>query len=562
MPSINRVSRIALASVLLAGCAGPTALVAPRASDPAPAAVRQAPGTVTVPIALPAARSTQNLYNNNYINTVEVRLRDSLGNVFTQYVARNAYLAGSTAAGTINVTFTNVMPGVFTLNVRTSHIQLLSANGPVKYDDLRDVFFIDQNGNNAYDVGEPQINVISGNKTTNFVVFGATNIDPTTVFPNSVRQDTTPIPAGYGIGGATQSIIPGQTTTVPITVSQPPTWGQTSWSTVKEVTAGDIVSYNLATNLVGTGSVAAGDTLLIADPGVQPTNGYQDLGNPLLNWYLLTVDNPNSTMSFQPTRGTYSTLAGGYVPWNAWLARGAAVGEIGLNNNLPQITVLPALANSATSRAYVTQPSVSANRNTTIQYDVRDVYNNPVTGNVAANQNSLSSLRRQNAGITMDYAVTAYTYGIDPTTVSAQNPSGLNPFILPGRTTGFMAGPTYNQGSTLANPVTVAATYSALSAASGSTPLGITRLEVPYYIWNANQGAFPAFGPHVYTLTVQADPTQPATNYWVALMRGGWRSPRRASRTRSRGRRRSTWGCPRRQGSCLPRRCRATRRPW
>ena len=479
------------------------------------------PGTVTVPLTLPelSERSVQYAYDRNYINTVEVRLRDSLGNESVQYVVRNAYLAGSRASGTINVTFFNVMPGTFTLTVRSSHRRLLAADGPIKYDGLRDIFFVDNDADHSFDVGEDEMRVVSMSAssvaTSNFLVFASDSRMPGWAFPDAQRTDTTSTAAGFGIGAATQSIIPGTTTQVAVTVGQVPKWAVTVPSTIREVTAGDAVTLTVANG----NDLQASDTVMVTSPSVTFTSGIVDLGDSRLNLYGPTVDANAGTVVFTPTRSTNPNVNTVPGSWPIWLTRGQAAAEIGLttnsvSTNAPKIIVHPALANQANSRAFANTLHVSRAATAQIQYDLRDAYTNPVAGNITdVNAVSLASVRMANAGVTMDYAVYSHSIG------NGNNPS---PFILPGRTTGTVSGSgLYTQGSTPPGQVTTAATYSVtLNDTVTASDLRIKRLEIPYHLYSANTGSF-GVGAHGYVLNIQDDPTDGGNKVWLSLQRVG-----------------------------------------
>lgn len=511
---------IAAATLLVAGCAARPPLSTLGAGAGQTQIVRhEAAGNITVPLSLPALgedRGVQYAYNNNVINTVEVRLRDSLGNESVRYVVRNAYLNGSNAAGTVNVTFYNVLPGVFTLTVRTSHLRFLSAAGPVKYDGLREVYFLDGNADDAFDASETEVRVVSGTRLDNFLVFAPDNLQVGAVLPWSLRSDTSTTAAGFGLGAATQSINPGATTNVTVNVRQAPKLGAALWATTREVTAGDVVSLSVA----DTTNVVASDQVALSDPsGFSLADGIADIGSASLHVYSQAqpIDTTAATISFQPTRATNAAVNTTPSPWRLWLSRGQAFSEHGYTSNYgnaPRLAVFPALADAAASRFYASAGHVSPGTTATVYYDLRDRYGNLVAGNVTGvNQQSLAAVRLANAGLTMDYAVVGYSTSADPLTQT-------NPFILPGRTTGTVNGSgTYTQGATVPGPVTTAATYSADLAGGGDSPIRLTRLDVPYFVYAANTGSFGP-GAHSYTLKITPDPDN-GTKSWVYLERAG-----------------------------------------
>lgn len=509
---------IAAATLLVAGCALRPPLTTLDAGQ-TQVIRHDAAGAITVPLSMPALgpdRGVQYTYNNNMINTVEVRLRDSLGNESVQYVVRNAYLASSTAAATVPVTFHNVLPGVFTLTVRTSHQRLLSATGPVKYDGLRDVFFLDGDADDAFDASETEVRVINGNRLANFLVFAPANLKVTDVLPWSLRSDTSTVAAGFGLGAATQSINPGTTTTVTVNMRQAPQLGAGLWGTTREVTAGEVVSLAVK----DAANLQAGDQVALSDPsGFTLADGIADIGSASLHVYsqAQALDTVASTISFMPTRATIAAVNTTPGAWRLWLSRGQAVSETGYTTNYanaPRLAVFPALADAASSRFYASTGHVSPGNTATVYYDLRDRFGNLVAGNVTGiNQQSLAAVRLANAGITMDYSVVGYSTSADPRTQT-------NPFILPGRTMGTVNGSgTYTQGLTAPGPITTAATYSVSLAGGGDSPIRMTRLDVPYYIYDANKGSFGP-GNHSYTLKFTTDPVDGAKS-WVYLERTG-----------------------------------------
>ncbi|MBM3268227.1 MAG: hypothetical protein FJZ01_11320 [Candidatus Sericytochromatia bacterium] len=503
---LSRAATAAVASLAAAGCTTLRA-VAPEHRPPAVAGAPVAAqnGTVTVPIAMPALpeRAAQYVYSKNFINTVEVRLRDSYGTEQVQWVARNTYLAGSQASGNVTVTFFNVMQGQVVLTVRTSHLPLVSASGPVKYDGLRDIFFIDLNTNGTYETTDTEVRVLNGDKGNYFITFANDGISASSVLPDSMRTDTSTAPLGFGIGGATGLVDPaGGTTTLTAKVGTMAQWGQAAFGITREYTAGDTITLPVADG----GVVQSGDQVALSNGN--PASGLVDnlattyIGRPT------TTNVSAKTVSFTPTKTTSVNTSSLPSAWPAWLVRGRAVGEHLTSAQVPAITVWPATVSATGSIVVGQKDRVAASGTATVQYDLRDAYHNLVAGNITG-QNSLSigGAVRDNFGLAVDFTTYSSAYSADST--------GLNPFMLPGRTAGRLnTTGTYTQGSTAAGPITTAATYSV-----SNTAWKLVQLEVPYFIWNANQGSFGA-GGHAYTLGVVPDPVV-ATNFWVSLSRAG-----------------------------------------
>lgn len=523
MNAFLRKSGATVAAALLASSCAAGLPSAPTGAIHAPAGPSQGiPGSVTVPVTLPAIpeQAVQYAYDRNYINTVEVRLYDSLGNESVQVIARNAYLATSRASGTINVVFHNVMPGTFTLTVRTSHVPLLAAPGRVSYDSLADVFFADVDSSHGFNPGEKEYRLVSKSGSTvansNFLVFAQDTEFTDWAFPDSLRQDVSTVSAGFGLGAATQSIVAGATASVAVTVGQVPSWGQAVPLTSREVTAGESITLSVA----DAAHLQAADVLRVAHEGVSFARGIVDFADPLQTAYVPTVDTDADTVTFTPTRSTNASANAAPSAWPIWLARGQAAAEVGLTpngggTNAPRVIVQPALVNQAQSRIFGAAHHLAPSAVSALQIDLRDTYRNPVAGNVTGvNEVPLASLRRANAGVELDYAVVTHSYPTDPR-------NGRNPFILPGRTTGTVStGGVYTQGATAPELISRAATYS-VTLADASTPsdLRIQRLEIPYYIYAANTGSFGG-GSHIYVLNMEADPVD-GSRTWISLQRQG-----------------------------------------
>jgi hypothetical protein len=511
---------IAAAALLATSCAVRQPLAPHTADSPTQTLDVKVPGDVTVPLTLPALpeRSVQFAYDRNYINTVEVRLRDSLGNESVQYVARNAYLSGSTAAGTVNVRFHNVMPGVFNLTVRSSHERLLADTGRIAYDGLRDVFFRDGDGDETFDPGETEMRVIAKSNATSatspFIVFDAANIDVNWVFPASLRTDVTATHAGFGTGGATQSITPGTTTTVAVTVGQVPQWNPALLNALQTVTAGEPVVWSLKDG----SAVQASDMLLVngsagVTAGIVDAADFDDAKRTL---YKPTTDAVAGTVTFTPTVATHPDAATPPTAWPVWMARGQAVSEMGVSAmTAPRLIVHPAIVTEAQSRIHALDSHVSAGGVSALQYDLRDAYGNRVAGNVAnVNAVSLGSAAMANSELAMDYAVVAS---------SVANGADLAPFLLPGRTKGRVNGAgDFSQGSEAAALFTEPATYSALRAdAVTVSPFKLLKLDIPHHLYEANLGSFGG-GAHDYVLNISDDLRSDDPNfYWLALQRVG-----------------------------------------
>ncbi len=506
---------IAAAALLASSCAVRQPLQPPTVESSSQKVELKTPGDVTVPLTIPALpeRGVQYAYDRNTINTIEVRLRDALGNESVQYVARNAYLSGSQAGGIVKVTFSNVMPGVFTLTVRSSHERLLAATGRIAYDGLRDVFFLDGDGDQAFDPGEIEPLVIwkSGttNANSNFITFARNFVDVGWVFPDALRTDVSSTRAGFGTGGATESIIPGGTTQVAVTVGQVPQWNSTLLNSTRTVIAGDPV----VMSVVDGSALQASERVLVNGSATLEAGIVRaaDFDDAKLSLYAPTIDAAAGTVTFTPTRATHPNAAVTPTAWRLWLSRGQAIAEPGLTAlNAPKLIVHPAFVKKASSRIYGLDSHLSNTGTSAIQYDLRDEYGNRVAGNIAnVNAINLASVSMVNSLVTMDYAVYSHTYAADVR-------NGLNPFILPGRTTGTVsAGGVYTQGATAADVLTRSASYSA-------TPAGIQvkRLEVPYHVYASDPLNF-GIGDHDYVLNFAADPGGDGNKRVASLTRVG-----------------------------------------
>jgi hypothetical protein len=497
---------IAAAALLASSCAVRQPLVPGTVESSSQKVELKTPGDVTVPLTIPALTEpgVQYAYDRNTINTIEVRLRDALGNEAVQYVARNAYLSGSQAGGIVKVTFSNVMPGDFTLTVRSSHERLLAATGRISYDGLRDVFFLDGDGDQAFDPGETEPQVIwkSGTTSANshFVTFAPDHVDASWIFPTAMRTDLSLTRAGFGVGGATGSIVPGGTTQVAVTVGQLPQWDATIRNTVRTVIAGEPV----AMMVLSTGLVQPSDMIMI-DGGVGITGGVVDAADFIdssvvagakLSLYAPTTDVAAGTVTFTPTYATHPDSASSPTAWPVWLSRGQAVSELGVSAaTTPKLIVHPALVNDLLSSIYGQASHVAAGDASPIRYDLRDAFANRVAGNlVGRNSVPLGNVSMANTAITMDYGVYSHSY-------AEEAQVGMNPFILPGRTTGTVDGAgVFTQGTTPPELMTRAASY---SVSQGG--IRIKRLEVPYHVYDSDPLKFGP-GDHDYRLNFVADP--------------------------------------------------------
>lgn len=474
------------------------------------------PGTVMIPVTLPALpdRGVQYAYDHNYINTVEVRLVDSLGHETVQTVARNSYLAQSNVGGTINVLIHNVMPGTCALTVRTSHERLLASPGRASYDSRADVFFADANSSGAFDPGEKEYRLVLKSGSTvansNFLVFAHDSDLASWAFPDNIRQDSSTVAAGFGIGGATQSIQAGTTTSIAVTVGQPPRWPAEMLASTRHVTAGASLSLPLS----GFSDLRESDGVLVAHPTVTISQGIVDPAHyvgSLLNVYPLTIDASAGTVVFRPTQATHPSADDAPAARAMRLARGQAVSEMGgVGPSIPQIIVHPALVNDQASRIYGIVSHVANGTPTPIRYDLRDAFGNRVAGNLGGlNGVSLANVTMENAALTMDYAVVAHTYSPNPW-------SNLSPFILPDRTTGTVnAAGVYTQGKTAARATPQAADYT-----PSNPEVSLMELVVPYHIYEGNKAAFDAALPHTYMLNVATEPGN-LNARWVSLSLSG-----------------------------------------
>lgn len=516
---LRKSGAIAVTALLATSCAVRQPLATSTVKAPSPTVGGASPGAVVVPLSLPGLpqRSVQYAYDRNYINTVEVRLRDSLGHERIQYVTRNAYLSDSRAAGTVNLYFHNVMPGEFTLTVRSSHEPLLAQTGRISYDSFRDVFFLDDDGDATFDVGEREFRVIyksgSTHENSKFLVFDPAHIDPDWIFPPALRTDTSSTAAGFGIGGATSSIVAGQTTTVAVQVGQMPQWAPQVLETVLTVTAGSTVSF-----AVKDGNALKDSDRVLVNAGATATGGIitsADFDASKLHVYLPEIDPDAATFSFTPTRATHPDAASAPTAMPLWLARGQAISEGGATDlTAPKIRVLPALVDPTHSHIYGLQSHVPAGGTSLIRYDLRDAYGNRVAGNVPdVNAVPLNQASMANSELALDYAVVSST---------VRNGAEAPPFLLPGMTKGRVIGGIFTQGASAAGLMTEPATYSAIRADTITpSPFKLTKLDIPTHLFEANPGQFGA-GAHEYRLLIEDNPANPgSTTKWLIFERVG-----------------------------------------
>lgn len=508
---MNRKQSVRLAAgALLALTLTGTLACAPRAGlspvTPVAPGETTSGGGLAVPVNLPALgdRGVQYAYNNGYINALEVVVVDSLGRHQAYVVCRNPDLGA--AGGSVNVLFQNVAPGTAWITVRTTYRQLIGENERLAPVEGKPSTF-------ELDGGPTQVTAVSGDITSKVLVFKSTDLGGTANAPSvlsfyenndggSELNDASATHAGYGVGAATGSVIAGNTATLSVQVSQPPSFGSALLDSTRHVDAGTAIT-------LPTSDVQPGDRIVVvraSNPSA--TSDFLDLTKvATYDFYPLTI-NSSSSVTFTPTRST-----GGMV--NYYLSRGEMVSKLGAANgsvSLAQVHVHPGSVSAEKTTVRIGSDdgtSTMARRATetdTLYITLRDTYGNAITG--------------------ADFgarALDGYTWrpAVEPTTrlnVDFNNAlTHTSVAFIPGSTIGRVTTPTdgnndgvwtstFTQGSVAPTAAGTAATF---------TLANNTWIQAVSYLYDPSNLAASAN----YALGVTADPVN-AANLWLSLYRG------------------------------------------
>lgn len=464
------------------------------------------PGALAVPVWLPkvAERTAQYAYQNGYINAIEVMTVDSLGRHQAFLVCRNPEAVGM-PGGQVNLLFQDVAPGTAWVTVRTTFKQFIGAGLRLRPVDGEPSTF-------SLDGTDTHVTAVVGDVAANVLVFKSTDLGATANAPSvlsfyqnnngsSELNDTTGTYAGYGVGAATGSVVPGTTTAIPITVAQPPSFGASLLKTTRQIDAGSAVTV-LASN------VRQGDRVVVVradDPAA--TSDFLDLTKTASYDFYPLTDNMDGTITFTPTRSTD-------VAVKYYLARGEAVSLIGgsaSDVDLAKLHVHPGAVSQPNSTIVIgSDDGVSsyprrATETDTLRLTLRDEYNNVITGNDFGARLMESYLWRP----AMEPNVTS----LNNNSVSAPNPLAF----VPGATIGKLTTPSYDAGTkTWVSTFTQGATAPTTRGASASFAVAAgTNIDSATYLFDASNT-----GDTVYTLGVEEYPPT-ARRLSLSLYRGG-----------------------------------------
>lgn len=489
---------LALCLGLLGACAGrPAGPVGPAMPHVQPAR----PGELVVPLQLPrlGERSPQFAYQNGYINTLEVLVVDSLGRHQAFLVCRNPEAAGM-PGGKVDLIFQDVAPGTAWVTVRTTFKPFIGKG--LRLEPVSTSSF-------ALDGGATQVLPVKGDLGKSVLVFKSSDLGGTATAPSvlafyqnnngsSELNDTTSVSAGYGVGAATGSVVPGNTSTVSITVAQPPSFGSSVLKTTRQVDAGGAVSI-LADN------VRPGDRVVVVRAGdPAATSDFLDLTKTDGYDYYPLTDNLDGTVTFNPTRATDGAAVQYY------LARGemvSLIGGSGSDVDLAKVQVHPAAVSQSNSSVRIgsddgTSPyGRRANETDTVRITLKDAYGNLITDSDFGAR-----------------AMEGYTWhaAVEPNTVALNN--GTNPVALvPGATLGTVTTPSYDAGTgTWVATFAQGATAPTTRGASASFALAATdSIEAASFLYDPSN-----VGDTVYTLGVEDYPGV-ARRLALSLYRGG-----------------------------------------
>ncbi|HEY9856037.1 MAG TPA: hypothetical protein V6D05_09890 [Stenomitos sp.] len=465
-----------------------------------------APGGMVVPVQLPklSDRTAQYAYQNGYINTLEVMVVDSLGRHQAFLVCRNPQAVGM-PGGKVNLLFQDVAPGTAWVTVRTTFKQFIGTGKRLEPVDGEPSTF-------ALDGGNPHVTAVVGDLSSSVLVFKSTDLGATEMAPsvlsfyqnnngNSELNDTSSVYAGYGVGAATGSVVPGTTATVSLTVAQPPSFGSDLLNTTRQVDAGGAVTVSAAN------VNAAIDRVVVVradDPAA--TSDFIDLTKTNSYDFYPVTDNLDGTVTFTPTRSTD-------VPVKYYLARGEMVSLIGASGSdvdLAKLQIHPAAVDSTKCTIRIGSDDGSAafprraGETDTIRITLRDQFYNLITAGDFGARSMEGYLWRPSVEPTFTV--------LNNNSVTAPNPLAF----IPGSTIGTLTTPTYDVGTkTWVSTFTQGATPPTTKGASASFAVAAnTNIEAVTYLYDPSNT-----GDTTYTLGV-VDYPPTARRLAVSLYRG------------------------------------------
>lgn len=513
---MNRKQSLRLAAgTLLALTLTGTLACAPRAglSPVTPSAPGvTASGGLALPVTLPALgdRGVQYAYNNGYINALEVVLVDSLGRHQAYVVCRNPDRGAP--GGSVNVLFQDVAPGTAWITVRTTYRQLIGEKERLAPVAGKPSTF-------KLDGGPTQVTAVSGDITTNVMVFKSTDLGGTASAPSvlsfyqnndggSELNDASAIHAGYGVGAATGSVVAGNTATLSVQVSQPPTFGTTMLNGTRHTDAGTEITFPAS-------NIQPGDRVVVvraSNPSA--TSDFIDLTKVANYDFYPLAEKATGSYAFTPTRST-----GGMV--NYYLSRGEMVSKIGADNggvSLAKVHVHPEAVSAANSTVRIGSDDGTArmprraSETDTLYLTLRDQYNNLITGADFGTRSMENFVWRP---------------VVEPSSTLLNNdPNGTsnapNPLaFVPGSTIGRLTTPTdANNDGVWESTFTQGAVAPTTRGASASFSLANnTRIRAVSYLHDTSNLA----ATTAYALGVTTDPTtvsNPTPALWLSLYRG------------------------------------------
>lgn len=494
---------VALSLGLLAACAsrpaGPTGVSPARMEQPT------RPGSLVVPVQLPrlGERAAQYAYQNGYINAIEVMAVDSLGRHQSFLVCRNPEAVGM-PGGQVNLLFQDVAPGTAWITVRTTFKQFIGTGKRLEPVEGEPATF-------ALDGTATHVTAVVGDVNAKVLVFKGSDLGGTASAPSvlsfyqnnnggSELSDTSDTYAGYGVGAATGSVVPGNTATVSITVGQPPSFGTALLQTTRQIDAGYPFTF-AATN------VRPGDRVVVVradDPSA--TSDFIDLTKTgSYDFYPLT-DNMDGTVTFTPTRSTGGSAVKFY------LSRGEMVSLIGGAGSvdLAKVNVHPGAVSQPNCTVRIGSDDGAsayprrATETDTIRITLRDQYDNLITDSDFGARTMEGYVWRQ--------AMEPGTTALNNNNVNAPNPLAF----LPGSTLGRLTTPTYDAGTkTWVSTFTQGSTAPTTRGASASFSVANnTNIDSCTYLFDPSGTA-----DTVYTLGVEDYPPT-ARRLSVSLYRG------------------------------------------
>ncbi|MNX76950.1 hypothetical protein D3C86_1084690 [compost metagenome] len=367
------------------------------------------------------------------------------------------------------------------------------------------------------DGGPTRVTAVDGDLSTSVLVFKSTDLGGTASAPSvltfyenndggSELNDASTVHAGYGVGAASGSVLPGNVTNVSVQVSQPPAFKTTMLNSSRHADAGSEIVFSAS-------DVQPGDCAVVvraSNPSL--TSDFIDLTKVASYDFYPLTDKGNGSYAFTPTRTT-----GGMV--NYYLSRGEMVSKIGADNgsvSLAKLHVHPGVASKdmTTVRTGSDDGTTGlamarrANETDTLYISLRDAYGNAIKG---ADMGT-----RALEGFVWRSAVEPSTSKLAPAwrTANATHPAVS---FIPGSTIGRVSTPTDgdNDGVWTATFTQGSVTPTAAGTAATFTLANNSWIQAVSYLYDPSNLA----ATNNYALGVITDPANPAS-LWLSLYRG------------------------------------------